>query len=90
MPPTALSVTRCIQVVADYEDRGYRYVRDTAIGVVLRHPNGGIVTVLANGETRGGDKAGPAATPRPHGGASRPTPPPSNRPHAARSAPPRE
>ncbi len=61
MPPTALSVTRCIQVVADYEHRGYRYVRDTEIGVVLRHPNGGVVTVLANGETRGGDKAGPAA-----------------------------
>ena len=58
MPPTALSVTRCIQVVADYEQRGYQFVRDTHIGVVLRHPNGGVVTVLANGETRGGDKAG--------------------------------
>ena len=61
MPPTALSVTRCIRVVADYEDRGYRHVRDTTIGVVLQHPNGGMVTVLANGETRAGDKAGPAA-----------------------------
>jgi hypothetical protein len=57
--PTALSLPRCVQVVADYEDRGYRFVRDTALGVVLRHPNGGVVTVLANGETRGGDKAGP-------------------------------
>ena len=57
--PTALSLPRCVQVVADYEDRGYRFVRDTEVGVVLRHPNGGVVTVLANGETRGGDKAGP-------------------------------
>ena len=48
-----------MQVVADYEDRGYQFVRDTEVGVVLRHPNGGVVTVLANGETRGGDKAGP-------------------------------
>ncbi len=59
--PTALSLPRCVQVVADYEDRGYQCVRDTEIGVVLRHPNGGMVTVLANGETRAGDKAGPAA-----------------------------
>ena len=59
---TALSLPRCIQVVADYEDRGYRFVRDTEIGVVLRHPNGGVVTVLANGETRGGDKAGPSGS----------------------------
>jgi hypothetical protein len=59
--PTALSLPRCVQVVADYEDRGYRFVRDTEVGVVLRHPNGGMVTVLANGETRGGDKAGPSA-----------------------------
>jgi hypothetical protein len=58
---TALSLPRCVQVVADYEDRGYRFVRDTEIGVVLRHPNGGVVTVLANGETRAGDKAGPSA-----------------------------
>ena len=58
--PTGLSLPRCIQVVADYEDRGYRFVRDTEIGVVLRHPNGGVVTILANGETRGGDKAGPS------------------------------
>jgi hypothetical protein len=56
---TALSLPRCIQVVADYEDRGYRFVRDTEVGVVMRHPNGGMVTVLASGETRGGDKAGP-------------------------------
>jgi hypothetical protein len=55
--PTALS--RCSQVVADYEQRGYTSVRETEIGVVLRHLNGGVVTVLANGETRGGDKAGP-------------------------------
>ena len=47
-----------MQVVADYEDRGYRYVRDTEVGVVLRHPNGGVVTVLANGETRGGERPG--------------------------------
>ncbi len=60
--PTALSLPRCMQVVADYEDRGYRYVRDTEVGVVLRHPNGGVVTVLANGETRGGDKAGPGTS----------------------------
>jgi hypothetical protein len=56
---TALSLSRCLRVVADHEDRGYRFVRDTSVGVVLRHPNGGIVTVLASGETRGGDKAGP-------------------------------
>jgi hypothetical protein len=60
--PSALSLPRCVQVVADYEDRGYRYVRDTEVGVVLRHPNGGMVTVLANGETRGGDKAGQRAS----------------------------
>lgn len=59
---TALSLARCVSVVADYEARGYRYVRDTDIGVVLRHPNGGVVTVLANAETRGGDKAGPSAS----------------------------
>ena len=57
--PTALALSRCNLVVADYEDRGYTVVRDTEIGVVMRHPNGGVVTVLANGETRGGDKAGP-------------------------------
>lgn len=57
--PTALSLPRCVLVVADYEDRGYRLVRDTALGVVLRHPNGGMVTVLATGETRAGDRAGP-------------------------------
>ena len=60
--PSALSLPRCVQVVADYEDRGYRFVRDTEIGVVLRHPSGGMVTVLANGETRGGDKAGAGAS----------------------------
>jgi hypothetical protein len=60
--PTALSLPHCGRVVADYEDRGYQFVRDTEVGVVLRHPNGGMVTVLANGETRGGDKAGPSAT----------------------------
>ncbi|MDX6560854.1 MAG: hypothetical protein QOD65_668 [Gaiellales bacterium] len=59
--PTALSLPCCVQVVADYEDRGYRFVRDTEFGVVVRHPNGGVVTVLANGETRAGDKAGPSA-----------------------------
>jgi hypothetical protein len=58
--PTALSTSRCVQVVADYEDRGYRLMRDTRLGVVLRHPNGGVVTVLASGESRAGDKAGPS------------------------------
>jgi hypothetical protein len=60
--PTALSLSRCVSVVADYEARGYRHVRDTEVGVVLRHPNGGVMTVLANGESRGGDQAGPSAT----------------------------
>jgi hypothetical protein len=46
-------------VVADYEKRGYTVMRDTSRGVVMRHPNGGVVTVLASGETRAGDKAGP-------------------------------
>jgi hypothetical protein len=59
--PTALSISRCNLVVADYEDRGYAVMRDTPLGVVMRHPNGGVVTVLASGETRGGDKAGPSA-----------------------------
>ena len=45
--------------MASYEKRGYRPVRETKIGTVLRHPNGGMVTVLASGETRAGDKAGP-------------------------------
>ena len=54
--PTALAIRLCVRVVADYEDRGYTFVRDTEVGVVLRHPNGGIVTVLANGETRGGGR----------------------------------
>jgi hypothetical protein len=56
----ALSISRCAQVVADYEDRGYGVMRDTRLGVVLRHPNGGVVTVLASGETRAGDRAGPS------------------------------
>jgi hypothetical protein len=60
--PTALSISRCNLVVADYEDRGYTVMRDTELGVVMRHPNGGMVTVLANGETRAGDRAGPSAT----------------------------
>jgi hypothetical protein len=60
--PTALSLSRCNLVVADYEDRGYVVMRDTSLGVAMRHPNGGVVTVLANGETRGGDKAGPSST----------------------------
>jgi hypothetical protein len=58
--PTALSISRCNLVVAEYEHRGYGVMRDTPIGVVLRHPNGGVVTVLANGETRAGDRAGPS------------------------------
>jgi hypothetical protein len=58
---TALSLSRCHLVVASYEARGYVVARDTSIGVVLRHPNGGVVTVLTTGETRAGDKAGPSA-----------------------------
>jgi hypothetical protein len=57
---TALMNSRCNLVVGDYEHRGYTPIRDTRIGVVMRHPNGGVVTVLANGETRAGDKAGPS------------------------------
>jgi predicted RNA binding protein YcfA (HicA-like mRNA interferase family) len=49
------------RAIALYERRGYRRVRETGVGVVLRHPNGGMITVLVNGETRGGDKAGPAS-----------------------------
>jgi len=60
--PTAISLPRCGQVVASYEQRGYTRVRETDLGVVLRHGNGGVVTVLANGETRGGDKAGPGGS----------------------------
>jgi hypothetical protein len=60
--PTALSLPRCGRVVGDYERHGYSRVRDTEVGVVMRHPNGGVVTVLANGETRGGDKAGPSVS----------------------------
>jgi len=56
----ALALPRSGRVAADYERRGYVRVRETGIGLVLRHPNGGMITVLANGETRGGDKAGPA------------------------------
>jgi hypothetical protein len=58
---SAPAPSRLGPVVAQYERRGYQAVRETKIGVVLRHPNGGMVTVLANGETRGGDKAGPGA-----------------------------
>jgi hypothetical protein len=57
--PSAPALPRNGRVVADYQRRGYARVRETAIGVVLRHPNGGVVTVLAGGETRAGDKAGP-------------------------------
>jgi hypothetical protein len=56
---SAPALPRNGRVVADYEQRGYHRVRETRIGVVLRHPNGGMITVLANAETRGGDKAGP-------------------------------
>jgi predicted RNA binding protein YcfA (HicA-like mRNA interferase family) len=55
---SAPALPRNGRVVADYEQRGYHRVRETGVGVVLRHPNGGMITVLANGETRGGDKAG--------------------------------
>ena len=57
---TALSNSRCNLVVGDYEHRGYIPTRDTRLGVVMRHPNGGVVTILANGETRAGDRAGPS------------------------------
>ena len=62
LPP----LPRLGRVLADYEQRGYQRVRETDLGVVLRHPNGGMLTVLANGETRGGDKAGsgPELVPR--------------------------
>jgi hypothetical protein len=49
------------RVLADYEQRGYHRVRETELGVVLRHPNGGMLTVLASGEIRGGDRAGQGA-----------------------------
>lgn len=55
----APALPRNFGVVASYERRGYQRVRETGVGAVLRHPNGGMVTVLANGEIRGGDKAGP-------------------------------
>ena len=56
---SAPALPRLRGVVAHYESRGYSFVRETNVGVVLRHPNGGMLTVLASGETRGGDKAGP-------------------------------
>jgi hypothetical protein len=56
--PSAPALPRNGRVVAEYEERGYHRVRETDIGVVMRHPNGGMLTVLASGETRGGDKAG--------------------------------
>ena len=56
---SAPALPRQLGVVAHYERRGYSLVRGTKIGVVLRHSNGGMLTVLASGETRGGDKAGP-------------------------------
>jgi hypothetical protein len=58
---TALSLPRCGHVVSNYESRGYLRMRETSLGVVMRHPNGGMVTVLANGETRAGDRAGPSS-----------------------------
>ncbi|HET6174141.1 MAG TPA: hypothetical protein VFD90_16135 [Gaiellales bacterium] len=58
---SAPALPRNGRVLHGYEQRGYQRVRETAIGVVLRHPNGGVVTVLASGETRSGDKAGPGA-----------------------------
>jgi hypothetical protein len=54
LPP----LPRLGRVLADYEHKGYHRVRETELGIVLRHPNGGMLTVLANGEIRGGDKAG--------------------------------
>jgi hypothetical protein len=56
---SAPTLPRSGRVVSDYEKLGYVRLRETEIGLVLRHPNGGMVTVLANGETRAGDKAGP-------------------------------
>jgi hypothetical protein len=52
---------RCRPVVADYAKRGYTFVRETELGVVLRHASGSVMTVIASGETRGGDQAGPEA-----------------------------
>ena len=57
----APALPRNFGVVASYERRGYQRVRETGLGVVLRHPNGGMITVLVNGEIRGGDKAGARA-----------------------------
>jgi hypothetical protein len=58
--PSAPALPRNGRVVAHYEGSGYSRVRETGVGVVLLHPNGGMITVLANGDIRGGDKAGPA------------------------------
>jgi len=59
----APALPRNFGVVASYARRGYQRVRETPIGTVMRHPNGGMITVLVNGEIRGGDKAGPATSP---------------------------
>jgi hypothetical protein len=58
LPP----LPRLGRVLADYEGRGYQRVRETDVGIVLRHPNGGMLTVLASGEIRGGDRAGSGAS----------------------------
>jgi hypothetical protein len=57
--PALPAQARNARVIDAYGRRGYERVRETAVGAVLRHPNGGMITVLANGEIRGGDKAGP-------------------------------
>jgi predicted RNA binding protein YcfA (HicA-like mRNA interferase family) len=59
---SAPALPRNGRVIAEHEQRGYHRVRETGVGVVLRHPNGGMLTVLASGEVRGGDKAGPAVS----------------------------
>jgi hypothetical protein len=56
---SAPALPRLRKVVADYGKRGYAPVRETRIGTVLRHPKGGMVTILSSGEIRAGDKAGP-------------------------------
>jgi hypothetical protein len=57
----SLFLPRCRPIVAEYATRGYVFVRETELGVVLRHPSGSVMTVIKSGETRGGDQAGPEA-----------------------------
>jgi hypothetical protein len=61
MSTATFFLPHCRPVVAAHAARGYTFVRETELGVVLRHPSGSVMTVIASGETRGGDQAGPAA-----------------------------